>query len=49
MSNSEHRVSVDLFLTSRPLSDGLTELSIRGEFVTLVIVPEAGGQDSPAD
>lgn len=31
-------------LVSRSLDQGLTELSIRAEFVTLVIVPEAGGK-----
>jgi galactose mutarotase-like enzyme len=30
--------------TSRPLGEGLTEIQIRGQFVTLVIVPEAGGK-----
>jgi galactose mutarotase-like enzyme len=31
-------------LTSRPIGEGLTEISIRGNFVTLVVVPEAGGK-----
>jgi hypothetical protein len=31
-------------VTTRPLGEGLTEISIRGDLVTLVIVPEAGGK-----
>ncbi len=30
--------------STRPLGEGLTEISIRGDFVTLVVVPEAGGK-----
>jgi hypothetical protein len=34
----------DSLCTSRSRGDGLTEISIRGRFVSLVIVPEAGGK-----
>lgn len=50
MSDSQRRnsdVSIEesgSLFTSRPLGEGLTEIQIRGQFVTLVIVPEAGGK-----
>lgn len=31
-------------LSTRPIGEGLTEISIHGEFVTLVVIPEAGGK-----
>src|SRR3984957_20178936 len=50
MNNSQGRLAgasseeSDSLLSIRALGEGLTEISIRGEFVTLVIVPEAGGK-----
>jgi galactose mutarotase-like enzyme len=45
MSDDQLRIDVSGSLSSsRPLGEGLTEISIRGDFVTLVIVPEAGGK-----
>src|ERR1700722_510001 len=45
MSDNERRnPQSESLLSSRPIAEGLTEIAIRGDYVTLVIVPEAGGK-----